>query len=158
MKEVNDLDLGFNADGTKLSMLLYADDIVSIAKFEGDLQHILDKVPDCCRCWGTHQYRDPNVYDQHVLSFNSKSTNVLELVDSYKYLGVTFRSNHDFTLNAELLAKSSGRALGKVKMRELNDLKLYSSCVVMDYCSGVWGFKRFQSLDSIHYRAIKHYL
>lgn len=93
---------------------------------------------------------------------------VIELVDSYKYLGVTFRSNHDFTMNAELLAKSAGRALGKIiaKMREMKDFgcktfeKLYNSCVVpiMDYCSGVWGFKKYQSLDNVQHRGIRHYM
>ncbi|XP_060556015.1 uncharacterized protein LOC132716677 [Ruditapes philippinarum] len=121
VKEINDLDLGFNIDGRKLSMLLYADDIVCIAKSEEDLQRILVKVRDWCRRWRVLINTEKSKCI-HFRKGRSARTdfqfkvggNVLELVDSYKYLGVTFRSNHDFTMNAELLAKSAGQALGKI--------------------------------------------
>lgn len=51
IREVNDLDLGFELDGKKVSMLLYADDIVCIAKTEDELQLILDTLRDWCRRW-----------------------------------------------------------------------------------------------------------
>ena len=46
IKEVNDLDIGLELDGKKVSLLLYADDIVCIAKTEDDLQRILDTLRD----------------------------------------------------------------------------------------------------------------
>lgn len=42
---------------------------------------------------------------------------ILELVDLYKYLGVIFNCYCDFALNCEILAKSSGCALGKVILK-----------------------------------------
>jgi hypothetical protein len=94
--------------------------------------------------------------------------NILQLVDSYKYLGVTFHCRGDFSINAEILGKSAGRALGKitVKLRDLKEFglntfqKLFESCVVpiMDYCSGVWGYRKYQAMDNVQHRAIRYYL
>jgi hypothetical protein len=156
-------------------MLLYANDIVCIAKSEEDLQRIIVKVRDWCRRWQVliNTEKTKCIYFRKGRSARTDfqfrvGENVLEFIDSYKYLGVTFRSNHDFTMNAQLLAKSAGLALGKIiaKMREMKDFgcktfeKLYKSCVVpkMDYCSGVWGFKKYQSLDNVQHRAIRHYM
>jgi len=64
--------------------------------------------------------------------------NVLEIVEQYKYLGVTFNSKGNFTLNTNTLGKAAGRALEKIisKIHILKDFgfksyeKLYYSCVV----------------------------
>jgi hypothetical protein len=175
VQEVNDLDLGFDLGGRKVSMLLYADDIVCIAQTEEDLQRILDKLRDWCRKWRVLINTDkskcihfrPGRRQQTSYEFRI-GQNIIELVDSYKYLGVTFSYKGDFSLNAEILAKSAGRALGKVisKIRSIKEFgsrtfeKLYESCIVpiMDYCSGVWGYKTFQSIENIQHRAIRHYL
>ena len=46
VKEINALGLGINAGYAKLSILLYADDIVLVAYNEQDMQTLLDKVHD----------------------------------------------------------------------------------------------------------------
>ena len=63
---------------------------------------------------------------------------------------------------------SGGRALSAVisKIQSHKDVgfktysKLFSSCVVsvLDYCSGVWGFKQFDKTDMIQDRAIRHFM
>jgi hypothetical protein len=40
--------------------------------------------------------------------------NKLEIVDDYKYLGISFTYTGNFTKNAEKLAKAGGCALGKI--------------------------------------------
>ena len=98
----------------------------------------------------------------------SIGTNVLETVENYKYLGVTFNRNGNFNIHTETLAKGAGRALGKVisKIHNLKDFglqsyeKLYYSCVtpILDYASAIWGGRKFQCIDTIHNRAIRYYL
>jgi hypothetical protein len=133
IKEVNDLDIGLELDGKKLSLLLYADDIVCIAKTEDDLQRILDTLRDWCRRWrvliNTEKSKCIHFRRGRAactdVSFKI-GENILQLVDSYKYLGVTFHCRGDFSINAEILGKSAGRALGKiiVKLRDLKELGL----------------------------------
>ena len=84
---------------------------------------------------------------------------MLETVDKYKYLGVVFHEKMDFSYNADVLGKGAGRALGSIinKIHHLKDFgfhgyeKLFAACVepILDYCSSVWGFKKFQQLDNV---------
>lgn len=79
-----------------------------------------------------------------------------------------FNENRDFKNNAENLSKSGGRALGSLmsKIHSLKDIgfttfeKLFYSCVapVIDYCSGVWGYQNFHSLDQVQDRAARYFL
>ena len=71
--------------------------------------------------------------------------NILEFTEKYKYLGVIVTEKNDFILNAENLARGTGRALGSVisKLQTLKEFgiktyeKLFNSCVVplLDYHS-----------------------
>ncbi|XP_060563130.1 uncharacterized protein LOC132722622 [Ruditapes philippinarum] len=156
-------------------MLLYADDIVCIAKTEEDLQRILDTLRDWCRRWRVliNTEKSKCVHFRRgraaCTDFSFRiGENVLELVDSYKYLGVTFHCKGDFSSNADILAKSAGRALGKTiaKVRDLKHFgfntfeKLFDSCVVpiMNYCSSVWGYRKYQVMENVQHRAIRYYL
>ena len=49
--EVNDLDIGIKVGDRKLSLLLYADDIVLVAESEEKLQSMLDTVHSWCKQW-----------------------------------------------------------------------------------------------------------
>ena len=49
--EVNDLDIGIKVGDRKLSLLLYADDIVLVAESEEKLQSMLDAVHSWCKQW-----------------------------------------------------------------------------------------------------------
>jgi len=175
VSDINDLDLGFEFDGRKLSALLYADDIAVCARSEEDLQCILDTLHNWCKRWRVLINTDKSKC-MHFRKASAKQSefvftigeNMLETVDSYKYLGVIFHYKKDFNENAENLAKGAGRALGKIisKIHMLKDLgmksyeKLYESCVVpiLDYCSGVWGYRKYQSCDNVQNRAIRYFL
>ena len=60
------------------------------------------------------------------------------------------------------------QALGKIisKIHNYKDFgfksyqKLFESCVVpiLDYCSSVWGYKHYQTIDNVQYRAIRYFL
>ena len=50
--EINNLDIGLNINGRKMSMLLYADDIILMANGARDLQRMLDMLDNWCKRWG----------------------------------------------------------------------------------------------------------
>ncbi|XP_060587764.1 uncharacterized protein LOC132743245 [Ruditapes philippinarum] len=116
--EINNLDLGVKIDDTSVSMLLYADDIVLIAKSEADLQIMLNQMHDWCKRWRVLV----NTEKSKVVHFRKGRTqrteyefkiglNVLEIVDKYKYLGVIMHEKRDYSFHCEILSKSAGRAL-----------------------------------------------
>ena len=51
VREINELGLGINVGDAKISLLLYADDIVMVAYNEQDMQTILKKLHDWCKRW-----------------------------------------------------------------------------------------------------------
>lgn len=175
VQDINELGLGVDLGGKKLSLLLYADDIAMIAKSEAELQRMLDKLHQWCKRWrvliNTNKSKCVHFRKGKIKRSNCNFTigsNALETVDHYKYLGVTFHYNSCFNSNAELLAKSGGRALGQIIAKIHNNKyfgftsyeKLFSSCVapILDYGAGVWGYRKFQAIDNIQNRAIRYFL
>jgi len=79
-----------------------------------------------------------------------------------------FDSNLTFDKTRDTLCGAAGRALGMVvnKMKYINNMgfqsytKLYENCVcpVMDYCSGIWGIRKFQIAENVHNRAMRFFL
>ena len=51
MKEINNLRLGISVGDTKVSALLYADDIALVSLTEQDMQRLLDTLHDCSKRW-----------------------------------------------------------------------------------------------------------
>lgn len=102
------------------------------------------------------------------LIYTFSANKPLENVSEYKYLGVYFNEHLDFNTNATTLCQASGRALGGIvsKYKQTNFMgystytKLYENCVipVMNYCSGVWGYKKFNKTDQIQQRAMRIFL
>ncbi len=87
----------------------------------------------------------------------------LEVVESYKYLGVIFDQYLTFAKATQTLSNAAGRALGGMicKYKTMKEMgystysKLFSAMVtpVMDYGSAVWGGKSYDKLDSVTNRA-----
>ena len=125
-----------------------------VANNEEDLQYLLNELHCWCKKWRVLINTDKSKC-MHFRRGRSKQTefeftvgrNVLEIVEQYKYLRITFNSKGNFTLNTNTLGKAAGRALEKIisKIHILKDFgfksyeKLYYSCVVpiLDYASGV---------------------
>jgi hypothetical protein len=175
VKEINDLDLGITMGEAKVSILMYADDIFLIADSAEKLQSMLNTLHSWCKRWrvliNTSKSKCIHFRKGRTqrTDFNFKiGDNVLELVSTYKYLGVFFHEKNDFSTNCEALSKAAGRALGSIifKMQRLKEFgfktfeKLYRSCVIpiLDYCASVWGYKHFQSSENIQNRAMRYFL
>ena len=105
--------------------------------------------------------------DRTLFEFTYLGTN-MEIVANYKYLGVLFDEYSQFKTIASMLASAAGRALGSIysKFKKLNGLgfntytKMFNCGVtpILDYSSGVWGFKKFSKCDTVQNRAIRLFL
>ena len=109
----------------KVSLLLYADDIVFVA----DMQQMLTWLHDWCKRWRvlintakskSVQFRTQR---QRRSEFIFKvGENIIETVESYKYLGVIFHEQKNFKITANALASGAGRALGGI-ISKIHNLK-----------------------------------
>lgn len=93
--QIKDANLGVLLHGTKLEILLYADDIILLVESESDLQKMLNVVNLWCFKWRF----TINQSKTHIMRFRKKdterSTNIfsfgsvtLDYVSAYKHLGV----------------------------------------------------------------------
>ncbi len=167
--------VGVKVGSSLISVLVYADDLVLLAENENDLQNLLDLLYDWCSKWRLSVNTDKT----KVMHFRNKNTersefpfNInhagLEIVSSYKYLGVVLEEHLDYTKTAEILSAAAGRALGAVinRVKFNKDLgyrtytTLVNSCVVpiLLYGSGSWGQKYYKCCDDVLLRASRFYM
>ena len=174
---IKDLNFGVRYANLNVSILLYADDIVLLAETEEDLQQMLNVLAEWCESWKMKI----NHEKMQIIHFRAKKSKITEfsfnlgspdnniaIVNKYRYLGCHLDEHLDYNITGNELADASGRALGKLlgKYFSNNGLgyktykKLYDTCIcpVMDYCSGVWGYKGHEKIDKVHMRAIRSFL
>ena len=174
-ESINGCENNINLGDFKVNILMYADDVALISDSEANLQSMLNKLGEWCKKWRLKV----NIGKTNIIHFRTKSqvsTNYsftlgnksVKIVSSYKYLGVLFSEYLDYGVIVDQLASSGKRALGAIysKFRQQKGLgcntfsKLYHTGVVpiLDYCAGVWGFKKFEKIDSVQNKAIRLFL
>ena len=142
--QIKESNLGVCIGDIKISILLYADDIILLAESESDLQNMLNMVRLWCYRWRSainksktqimHFRKKVMERSTQIISFVSVA---LKYVSVYKYLGFFFDEFMIYEAGIQSLTDSAGRALGSVinKMKVCNDLgyctytKLYDVCV-----------------------------
>jgi len=154
---------------------MYADDVVLMAETEQELQDMLSVVQDWMLKWHISlnlkkskcvHFRPQNVErTEFDFKINNKS---LEITSTYKYLGLYFHEHLDFNENALILSQSANRALGSIISKYKSNKhmgfstysKLYHACVlpILNYSSGVWGYKRYSKTDGVHQLAMRVFL
>lgn len=173
--EISQLNVGIPIGDEKIGLLLYADDIAILSENELEMQRCLDILTDWCMRWRLNV----NCAKSNIMHFRKRNiprskfnfrigNEELQYVHQYRYLDVIFYEKMDFNTTAEVLGKSGGRALGAMisKIHNYKDVgfntyeKLFHSCVVpiLDYCSGVWGFKTYHSIEIVQNRVIRYIL
>ena len=159
----------------KVSILLYADDMVLLAPTENDLQYMLNAMAD----WAMKWRLKVNVLKSKIVHFRSKrkigsdyafkyAADIIERVSSYKYLGIFLDEHLDFSKCSEILAESASRALGGIisKFNMLKDCgyktytKLFDSGVlpILNYGAEIWGYGKHPKCDNILNRAMRYFL
>ena len=172
---VNELRKGILIDGNCVSLLCYADDIVLLANNATDLQCMLDKVNEWCTSWqmtiNVHKTKVVHFRNQSIQLYNIPFTidgKELDMVHSYKYLGLHLHEHLDMTFTAKHVAKAAQRALGLLIAKDKAHggmpfdifTKLYDTLVqsVIDYGAAIWGFQNYNCINNVQNRAIKYFL
>ena len=174
-QEIKQLDCGVNIGDCKLSLLLYADDIVMLAESETDLQAILTCLSEWCIKWEllVNQKKSqvvhfrPQAMPKTEVSFSCGET-VLDIVPHYKYLGLLVTEHVDYNIAVKAIAQSATRALGGVKVKyksqgglpyetftKLFDVLAWS---VLNYSSPVRGTQEFSCVNSVFNEACRYHL
>ena len=125
---INDLALKMKSTGVgvvcgedKVNILLFADDIVHLAENPNDLQVLLNGLSTWCKMNGMVingtkskivHFRTPSIPRSDAI-FIVGDIN-LDVVESYKYLGLILTEFLDFSKAAKAVAKSANRALGLI--------------------------------------------
>lgn len=172
---LNNVGLGVSIGQRKLSCLLYADDLVVFGNTERDLQRLMSILQEWCNKWSITINTEksnivhfrPNSKPKSDFNFMVGNTR-LEVVSTYKYLGILLHEHLDYKVTADMVSKSAGRALGLIiaKSKLLGGLpfntfyKLFQSTVVpiIEYGAAVWGYKEFSSVNSVYNRACRYFL
>ena len=175
-EEIKASGIGLELDSdTFLNILLYADDIVLLAKNEEDLQFLLLIVENWCLKWRLEvNLTKTNIL--HLRAQRKSQSKFMFLFDRhpvpyctfYKYLGCTINEHLDFNFTVGSLADSAGRALGSIITKMIKNggfpfkifCTLYQACVcsIVDYSGEVFGFESFDSAKKLHLRAGRSFL
>ena len=158
-----------------VNILLYADDIVLMAKNEEDLQNLLSLVELWCKKWRLEvNLTKTNI--MHIRSKRKQQSKFMFLFDmnpvpyctDYKYLGANLNEFLDYNFTASCLADAAGRALSSIITKMIKNggfpynvySVLYETCVtsISDYAAEVTGYSQYQPTLDLHTRAIRAFL
>ena len=163
---------------SKISHLLYADDLLLLSTTEDGLQHNIDRVTSFCKKWGLSINTDKTKV--MVFSKSGKANEkygkftigqtLLENVDQYKYLGVDISANGRFSIAEKNLSMKASRALFSIKqsifdktIKPSGVLRIFDSLIkpIGLYGSEIWlGYKscyQNKSLDAMFDMSFKCY-
>ena len=141
-------------DTTKISSLLYADDIVLLSNTAEGLQNALNKLGNFCETWNLKI----NISKTKVMFFNKSGKllkgfsftymqMVIEIVQEYKYLGIIFKPSgvfsHAIKYSYNKALKATFCVRRALKAESINTelyLTIYEHCVkpILLYCSEIW--------------------
>ena len=159
----------------KLFLLFYADDAVLFAESREDLQSALDAVSVYCTNWKMIV----NIEKTKVMVFRKAGRlsqrdrwyyngQELEVVKSFKYLGLLLTSGGSFMETQRTLANQAMKAVFRVKQymsKFVNVtpkvwLHLFDVFIapILNYGAEVWGFHSAQNIERVHTKYCKNIL
>ena len=163
---------GFCYEGVQINMLMYADDIVFVASEPEILQEMIDKLADYCKNWDLRV----NLAKSQIMVFRKmgKLKNAykwsymgrdIEVVSSYKYLGVHFYSTGKFGhhLGSQLSVAKAGltsvyKNIFYIQATNIDSyFKLFDATAraVMCYAAQVWGYMQYEEVEKLQRFFIK---
>ena len=160
----NNLNGIFTVNDIKIFLLLYADDQVIFGKSQEAVQSMLSDIENYCNIWGLkintsktkcmifEKGRNTN-YDFYLNNIK------LEVVTSFKYLGVYLFKNGNWNRTQKGIAEHASYALhslfaifNKVEISTSEKCKLFDSLVssVLNYSSEIWGYHPANDIEKVH--------
>ncbi len=145
----------FNLNGTLISSLFYADDLVILSRSRTGLQRAMNKLTKYCQQWHLEvNAKKSQIMITHKRSYNhcEKITfgkSVLDYVKEYKYLGVIIKNTGSLALAQDQLSQKAIKAMFAIKQTLFQSnifdpksmLKCFDSMVkpIMSYGCEIWG-------------------
>ena len=162
---VNDINDALNDHTDHANnILLYADDLVIIANTRLDLQIKFNRLHQYC----IKKYLSVNIKLSKILVNNSRkptgsfrfSTDTLQEVDSFKYLGVTFCRNGSFLQAQENLASQASLDcyIMQHKHSPVNVIfELFDTLIkpILLYASEIYGSSMSKDIEQVHVNFIR---
>ena len=160
----DDLDGIFAVNGIKFFLLLYADVQVIFAKSPQTLQTMLSELETYCNAWGLKintAKTKTMIFEKgrHTsYDFNLNNTK-LEVVTTFKYLGVYFFKNGNWHRTQKSIADHASFALHnlfslftQVEIPISQKCKLFDALVgsILNYSSEIWGGHEAKDVELIH--------
>ena len=158
----------------KLLVILYADDTVILANNASDLQQALQNLEQYCKMWKL----TVNPKKTKITIFSSRKVNAntlhftyngkpIEIVDSFKYLGIMFKYNGKFDECKKRLYDQASKAMFSLlsKSHELDlpldiRLELFDRMIIpiLIYGCEIWGYEDLKIIEKLHTRFLKYIL
>jgi hypothetical protein len=162
-------------DGDYISILAYADDIVMMSPTPEGLQNMLDYLGQWCE-QNCMEVKCSKTKAMHFRKASMNKTDVtfklgmneIEIVDSYKYLGLHLNEHMYWNYTAKKVAQAANRSLGLLiaKFKAYGGIPytcfstLYDALVdsIIRYGSGIWGYRSFSCISAVQNRASRFFL
>ena len=163
----------FTLDQLQIFLLLFADDTAIFAYSKERLQQLLNKLHCYCKEWGITVNKEKTVV--MVFKKGGKLENIdifydsckLQVVKTFKYLGVNLSSNGCFYQAQKCLSVQASRALyslntlfDTLSLNVSEKIKLFDSMImpILSYGCEVWGFHKSPDIEKIHLKFLKQLL
>ena len=168
-----DLDGIFSIGELKLFIILFADDQVLFSTSPTTLQTMLNDIETYCNVCGLkinvakskvlifEKSIEPTLYDFYL--YNEK----LEIVTSFKYLGVYFFKNGNWHRTQKCIAEHASKAMHrlfsifhKYEFKPSEKCKLFDCLVlpVLNYSSEIWGLYDAKDIERVHTKFLRKIL
>jgi len=169
---INDIIQSINSDHDgiltvnelRIFMILFADDGLIFCYKPETLQSMLKDIEQYCNTWGLRI----NTKKTKIMIFEKGrhtrynfylNGTLLELVNSFKYLGVYFFKNNNWHMTQKHLAQHAAYSLhnlfiimNQIELTNKDKCHLFDSLVgsVLNYSAEVWGNHRASDIEKIH--------
>ena len=174
LQQISELFLNELQMYEKLLLMLYADDTIIFAESPEKLQNALTCFEEYCNLWKLKVNTDKTKImifgksnkNKGSFSFTYGGSNI-EIVDSFKYLGVIFTNSRNFKVNIKERFDKATRAMFNVlaKCKEHNlsidcQLDLFDKIIqpILLYGCEVWGFTKNTFTEKLHLKFCKYIL
>ena len=166
---VNTADTVF-IQGIPIQLLLFADDTVLFSKSQVSLQNQIDKLEIYCKKWKLKV----NATKTKILVFENRRSNIpyqwkyegklLEIADSYVYLGILLCKNGNFKQTQKRLSEQGSRALYSMMYNLKNHIiSIEKQCEIFDvmistilmYGCEIWGHHQANDIEMVQTRFCK---
>lgn len=167
MDDLSDaLEGGVRVGGTRVKVLLYADDIVLVSESPVGLQYMINMLEKYCNVWSLKV----NLEKSKIMVFRKGGKRArneswkydgkrIEVVNNYKYLGVLLTSSLSFqshlaqrlTMSKNSINSIWNRFLGHNKITLSAKFECFNMVVrsIMCYGAQVWGFKEYDVVENL---------